>query len=397
MQDIPKYNDLYNSILQNYAAGFNDSVENLDVSIKVEANVLAGILYPIYLRNAYLQESIYPDLKDETELLRYGFHTLSRYPIPATQGKYKCVTTGINGQTITESTTYIANDETDAVGSIYIVDEDYVVSGGVVNPIIRSLEAGTAYALQIGDTLTAVQPQATENVITVTEIIENPIDAEDLESYRADILERMRVINTSDSPAALRLWCSYIGEIEQTYPYLDTPGEVKVYVESTAAATSTNIIENPNDVVGVPTQATLDKVYKEPSGTTPESGALLFDETTLEGRKSIGILNIQALPVVPVEFNVVVNGLSDVSYLTSIKSAIESLFYTKRPFIAGADSINNQNDIISKDSIVSEIISLLAGTGVTYTIVYLYKGITNIDNYRLDNGEIPFINNVTTV
>jgi hypothetical protein len=181
------------------------------------------------------------------------------------------------------------------------------------------------------------------------------------------------------------LWCAQIGEIRNIYPYRNK-GTLEIYVEATKEAAIDQYFR--------PSQDVLDKVYKVDSSGT-ETGVVVYDEVLGLSRRSVMVTNIEskAVKYTPVIIRVV--GLSDLSYLNLIKTVVYDYLYEKRPFIAGAESIINKNDTITKAEVITVISTLLNSTTVTYNNIIIYIGLqSDVENYKLKNGIIPYLEDV---
>jgi hypothetical protein len=378
---------IYSDILNDYATELNVNVNELDVSIKVEAKVFAGFLYIQELKLSRQQNNLYADISEREELEREGFLLLSRYPKQATAGLYLAQVVGTNGQIIPENTQFIGDDNITAKGKVFVNDAEFIYSSGNTKIQIRSLDLGKNAGLKVGDVLTSIQPLETNNKITVTSILEYPTNAENIEEYRKDVLDAKRIVNNSDSPYAYRLWCAQIGEIRNIYPYRNK-GTLEIYVEATKEAAIDQYFR--------PSQAVLDQVYKVDSSGT-ETGVVVYDETLGLSRRSVMVTNIESKAVKYTPVIVRVVGLSDVSYLNQIKTAVYNYLYEKRPFIAGAESLSNKNDTITKAEVITVVSTLLNSTTVTYNNIILYVGIqSDVENYKLKNGYIPYLEDVVS-
>lgn len=396
-QEIQTKEEIYNGILNDYATALNVDVSELDISIKVPAKVSAEIQFNLELKLSQLQNNIYPDKAEEEILNRYGLAIINRTISPAVQGEYTVEVTGTIGSTISAQTIFVANDDTDAAGKFFILDNNYTTTSNPDSITIRSLDPGLESALSIGDTLTAQSPQIIDDIVTVTAITVTPTDKESLEDYREDVLTGIRLIPQGGSPSDYRLWVIQIPEVLRVYPFMtpDSPGDINVYVEATEASTSTDIGENPNNVTGVPTQATIDAVYKAPTGGNPEEGALVYDSILNKGRRPMGVINIYALPIEPIPVDIAFVGLTDTGIFTSLNNALETLFYTIRPYVAGADILSNKNDILSISNIVNEVFKIISGTIITYTSVSMDIDGSPESTYTFTYGQIPYIRNIT--
>jgi uncharacterized phage protein gp47/JayE len=390
---IPTLDDLTNQILQDIATEFGVDVSDLGTTYVVAAKVQAGIIYQQYLALSGVQKNIFYDLAEESILIRYGSIILGRTPAPAEAGEYTVEVTGTIGATVPAGTQYKANESTLASGYLFIVDQDFTLTAETDSMPIRALTPGVEAALFVDDLLTASAPITDVNrEVKVTAITTQPVAAEDIESYRDDVIEAAQIEPQGGSPGDFRLWCSEIPEIRTTYPYakLGAPGNIEIYIEATKENTA------PSEIEGVPTQATIDEVYTAATASTPETGIVVINPTTGKGRKPISVFTILPLPVNPIPVDVDFTGLSDESIAASLRTSIENLLYDIRPFVAGADLEKNKNDILTIGQIIAEVISVIEGTGITYTTLTMDVDSVTVNTYQFLNGDYPylrFINN----
>lgn len=347
--EIPTIKELENIILDDYATQLGVDVTDLGKSYIVRSKVLAGIQYQLYTTLSEVQRNVYPDLAQEDQLIRYGERILGRTPAPATQGEYTLQITGQIGAVIPASTQFKADDTTNAAGFLFILDNEYTLTSETDSITVRALEAGLDSLLYIDDLLTSTQPIVNvDSQAKVLSVDVEPSNAEDIESYRTDVLEKLRLEPQGGSPSDYRLWASDVPEVRTVYSYLKggSPADVEVYIEAT--------IENskPLGIPGEPTDQTINDVYTPQSGATPESGALIYNEATDRGRKPIGVFNIFPLSVDPVAVDLYFTDLTDENFSGQIRTTIDNLMYTVRPFIAGADNIAERNDTLTIASLI---------------------------------------------
>lgn len=390
--DIPSIIEIEEQIINDIATEFDVQSDQLGDTVLVNAKVDAAQLYQFYLALSKIENNIFPDLCDEDILIRYGSVLLGRKPAPAEAGEYTVEITGTIGATINSGTTFRADDTTTASGYLFVVDSSYTLIAEVDTITIRSLNPGLESLLVINDTLTSTSPILNiDNSITVTAISKTPIAAEDIENYRADVLLQYRLEPQGGSPSDYRLWALDVPEVRNTYPYLDetTLGNVIIYIEATEANTE------PGQIIGVPSQSTMDEVYQKPSIGVSESGVIVTNPVTGRGRRPIGTKNITTLPVNPISVDLDFTELTDETISIQIKTAIENYLYDVRPFVAGAEIQANKNDILTIGQLIAVVISVIAGTGITYTSLTMNVDNTTVGTYTFLLGNYPFLRNVT--
>lgn len=385
---IPTLEELTDQILQDIATEFGVDVSELGTTYIVAAKVQAGIIYQQYLALSGVQKNIFYDLAEESILIRYGSIILGRTPSPAEAGEYEVEVTGQIGAIITAATQFKANDNTLAAGLLFVVDQDFTLTAETDTLPLRALTPGIEAALFVDDLLTSTSPIVNvDSEVKVTAITKDSVSKESIESYRADVISKVQTEPQSWTPGDVRNFCLAIPEIRTVYAYakLGAPGNAEIYIEATEENTA------PSEITGVPTLATIDEVYKAQSGPTPESGIVVINPITGKGRKTISVFTILPLPVNPLPVDLDFTGLSDESIAPSIKTAIDALLYETRPFVAGADLITNKKDILTIGQVIAIVITVLSGTGITYTTLDMLVDGNIVNEFQFLLGDYPYL------
>lgn len=387
--NIPTIEELETQILNNYASEFGVSVDELGTTIRVESRVEAGLLYQYYLTLGQVEENVYPDVCDTATLLRFGQGLLNRLPSSAVAGEYQIEVIGSIGAEIKAGTTFKSNDDSNAPGYLFVVDLDFTLTATTDYLSVRALTSGLDSKLIVTDKLTATQPLANINdEAEVDSITTNAAEGESLESYREDVLSALRLEPQGGSPSDYRLWALDVPEVRTVYPYLkpNNVGSIDVYVEATP--------ENSETIIGVPSQAILDDVYKKPSGGESESGAIVYNESEQRGRRPLGIFNIDCLPVNPLSIDLEFTDLTNIAAKDDIQSAVEEYLYTVRPFIAGAESLLNKNDVLTIGQLISVVVTVLNEVGGTYSDLEMKVNSVTVNTYTFTYGFYPYLRNI---
>jgi uncharacterized phage protein gp47/JayE len=385
---IKTLDQLTNEILNDYATEFEVDVSDLGDTYIVRAKVLAALQYQIMLALSSVQRNIYYDLAERDQLIRYGIQLLGRTPAPAEAGLYTIQVTGTIGATIPAQTQFKANDSTLAAGYLFILDSAHVLVAETDTIQVRALTVGTGSRLYVDDLLTSTAPiYNVDSEAMVTVVDTEPVAAEDIESYRADVIQSVRLEAQGGSAADYRLWASDVPEVRTVYPYTQpaNPGNVDIYVEATKENTAPLAIE------GVPTTQTLEDVYTPQVGSTPESGVLITNPVNGNGRKPIGVFALNIYAVNPLPVDIYFTGLSDESIVSQIRSIFDDLLYDIRPFIPGADILIERNDYITIAKLNSEAYQLLAGTGIIYTEMEMEVDGNSETSYQFTFGNYPYL------
>lgn len=392
MITIPTLQELYTQIKSDLEAELNVTIPTFGKSfLRVFALVQAAKLKLYYLAIANLQKNIFVDTAEPENiggtLERFGRVKLNRNPFAATSGYYNLTVTGTTAAVISAGTTFKSDDSSANPNKLFILDTAYTMPSttGTIN--VRALEAGVDSKLDIGNTLTATAPIALVNstATVATETIE-PRAAETIEEYRAKALEAYRLEPQGGAGTDYRLWAADAQGVQRVYPYAKTgsANELVIYVEATIA--------DSTDGKGTPSLALLEDVEEviefDPDITKP---------LTERGRRPLGIFNIDYLPVTIQNVEVVITGYVGLTtpIQTALAQAITSEINKIRPFVSSADIIDNKNDILSINKIISTIIS--TRPGAVFTSVGIEVNNTPITSYTFINGNIPYVQSITFV
>lgn len=393
-QKIRTKEAIINGILNDYATQMGVDVSELGDEIRVRSTVLGGALWTMELKLSKVQNNLYPDKAEEDELIRDGSIWLGREPGTGEQGQYECTITGNGGGVIKASTQFKSDSTSTSPDYIFILDSDFIMPGTPGLPTtstitLRSLTIGLDAQLLAGDTLTSIQPLASfDDSLTVSSVVVTPVAPESIESYRDDVLEVKRLLAQGGSPSDYRKWCSELPSIRTVYPYLQSGGggNLIIYTEATKENTAVN------QVIGVPTQDTLNAVYKW-DGVTETGVVIISPELT--GRRPVGVKNIISAPIQPIPVDLYFTNLSDNEKSPTIRTAVDDHLYEIRPFVAGADAIGARNDVLSGGGILSAIYEGLLGSGVVFSSVDLtLNGNPFESSERMLWGNIPYLRNI---
>lgn len=392
MVTIPKINEIYNDILSDIQTELGISIPSWKKAfLRALAIVLAGNFYLLYLLLGKIQKNIFVDTADSElsggTLERFGRIKLGRNPFPATQGKYEVELTGIAGGLVKGGTTFIADDSSHSPGKLFIIDQDYVMPASVGSVVLRALESGTGSRLSIGDTLSASSPiinvDGSALVIVETEI---PNSAEPLELYREKVIERFRLSPQGSASADYRLWGKDAAGVKQIYPYAASGRlhEVDVYVEAN--------VTDSTDGMGTPTTTTINDVVTCIEAN-PVSG---------RGRRPLAVFAVNVMPVTICRIRITISGFQGLTVpkqniiFQGLSEAINKI----RPFVAGADILSNQNDVLSETKIVYIIQDTLRGANFNGAEMEMSIGgalYVQVSFKQFGLGQIPFLEEVVYV
>lgn len=389
MANIPTITEIYQNIANDLKNKLNLSDSQLKTVLDAMALSLAGQFKLSYLALADNLNNVFPDTADSSinggTLDRLGRIYLNRNQRPATTGIFSVSVTGVSGSILRESLTFKSNDDSLNPGQLFILDNEYILTGLNDEINIRSTKGGTDFNLSVNDTLTITEPiVGVEQIVTVTQVIQQPLAAESDEDFRKAILNSIQLEPQGGAKTDYRLWAADAQGVRLVYPYVKQgeAGTVQVYVEATES--------DSTDGLGTPTQAILDDVAEviefDPDITKP------LNE---RGRRPIQA-NIETLSILPNPVDVQIVGLSidTADVRASIESNIKEYLKDIRPFVAGGDLARNKNDILyvgRLNSIVTDVIS----SDNFFTDILLFVNGNNQTSFQFSRENIPYLRNLT--
>lgn len=391
MITIPTISELYNDILASLEAEMNITIPLFGKNfLRAMAAVQAAKLKLYYLAIGNLQKNIFIDTAESESvggtLERFGRIKLGRNPFPATAGQYTVQLTGTTGAVVPAQTTFKSNDDALNPGKLYILDAAFELDGTNIITI-RALEGGEASQLAIADELTATAPIANVNalVAVLTESVE-PLAAEDIEEYRTKALNAYQLEPQGGAATDYRLWAADAQGVQQTYPYAKSgySNEINLFVEATIA--------DSTDGKGTPTAGILTEVEAvvelDPDTTKPMSE---------RGRRPLGVLQVHYLAVTIKEIDVVITGYVDITAAkqTIIFDAIKEALADVRPFVSGADVLEDKNDILSINKLIYIIQNAIPGG--FFDSLDLRVNNVSVSSFTFENGDIPWLDTVTYI
>lgn len=371
----PTFNNLFNSILTDLRNRLGITSIVGKVVLNAFAAVQAAKLKIFYLSINRVEKNIFIDTADEETILRYGLVKLERLPLPAIAGEYIIEVTGVIGGIIPSGTTFKSLDSSSNPDVILQYDDTFVFTGTTGNIQIRALELGTDFVLQASDPLQLTAPIA--NVDSFSEVLSvavTPVEEEDIEEYRQTVIESYRTEPQGGARVDYRLWTNDVAGVRTVYPYVKSgeSGVIDLYIEA--------LPENSTDDHGTPSASLIQDI----------------EDAIEPDKRPMGTFQINYLSITPIAVDVEITNLSDSSYLTAIESAILAFLFDIRPFIDGADNINERNDKLFESDIYT-IVRNVIGVTESFDSLEMFVDSSSVDVYTFENGDIPYINNVTAV
>ena len=391
MTVIPTYIELYNGVLSDLETQMQVSVPIFGKNfLRALAAVQAGKLWLYYKAIANVQKNIFIDTAEPESiggtLERFGRVKLNRDPFSARAGEYVVTVTGSIGAVIPAQSTFKSDDTVINSGKLFILDSAYTLVATTDSITIRALEAGNDSKLNIGDTLTATAPIAlVDSVVTTSAETIEPSAEENIEDYREKALDAYRLEPQGGAATDYRLWSADAQGVKQSYPYAKTGvvNEINLFIEATIA--------DSIDGKGTPSALLLTDVEEvvefDPDTTRP---------TYERGRRPLGVI-VNFLPITVLNVDVVINGF--VGLTVDIQNAIELALIDEinlvRPFVAACDILDEKNDILDSNKIISIILNTRPGS--VFGAITLNVGGVPYNSYTFINGNIPYVNSINFV
>ncbi len=389
MANIPTLTQLRNDIIASLESQYSISISPTGkVFLRIFAGVLAGVIKLFYLSNGKIQKNIFVDTADPESmggtLERFGIVKLGRRPFPPTAGQYTVVITGEIGAVIPASTTFKSDDSSLSPNMLFILDDEYELVAETDTITLRALTAGVISKLNELDTLTVTAPLilVDSSAYVSGEVIE-PRDAEDIEAYRTAVINAYQLEAQGGAATDYRLWAADAQGVLRVYPYAKSgvSSEIDLFVEATVA--------DSIDGRGTPSGALLsdveDVVNFDPDTTKP-----LLER----GRRPLtAIVNYLQVEVKEVDIEIVGYVGITTAIQTLIDAALTEMVNEIRPFVAAADILENKNDILDVNKIISVILASKPGSIFTSIVLRVDGDVVSTNTFT--DGDIPFLNSVT--
>ncbi|MBB6236488.1 putative phage protein gp47/JayE [Pedobacter sp. AK013] len=389
MKPIPSLIEIKNRIELDFKSKLDLADTDLRKVFDALDSVLAAELKLIYL---YLQDvlnNVFPDTADTAanggELNRIGQIYLNRQPRTPTDGKYNVTVNGSIGAVLRSGLIFKSNDSSNAPGNLYVLDTEFVIGQVPDTIVLRSVNAGKEYLLNVGDGLSVTEPViGLDQSVVVSEIVQQPTQAEDTDLYRQNILDAIRLEPQGGAKTDYRIWASDAPGVRKVYPYVKNgdAGTVQVYVEATPV--------DSEDGHGTPSGAILASVAEviefDPDETLP------LNE---RGRRPIQAV-IEVLPIDAIPIDVNITGLQvDTSTIRSaISENLAAYLADIRPYISGADLPRDRNDNLTTVKLQSVVNDTIGNANTFLNFNMLVDGaLANI--YQFSAGTIPYLRTVT--
>lgn len=192
---------------------------------RVTARVVAGAVHMLHGHLEYLARQIFPDRAERAFLVRWG--ALFGVTIKPAAGASGYVTITGTGFAASSGSVLLHAD-----GTAFNVDDDADLSGGSAQVMVYAKDPGATGNRAAGTELVFQSPLPGVNATAVVSAggLVNGSDEEDLEDFRARVLERMRSPPHGGSEADYVAWAKEVPGVTRAwcYPLEDGPGTVTV-------------------------------------------------------------------------------------------------------------------------------------------------------------------------
>jgi uncharacterized phage protein gp47/JayE len=372
--------ELFELIKLDFANIYNISVDELGDNFLADSAVLATIEYSLRLRIDEIAANVWAGSADLNTLLIIGFDKIGRLPFPAISGIYTCTTIQIGTETakIPVGTQFKKGE--------YVYESLVEIDPGD-NIQVRALTEGVESVLAVSDELQSLNPLISiQDIITVSTIDTAPVDGEDIDDYRSDVVNSFTLRPNGGNAADYILWASDVAAIRTVYPYAadGEAGKIKVYCEGLDPF--------------VPISTTIDEVIEAIKYDTEGNGRVLVDLFPF-------ITNTYIVPVQITDINITLNG-GDAGQQTEAENVIEDYLYNIRPYLPTLNKIRDpEEDTITQQA----LIKTLAENDITFTSIILKVkplggGEITVTEYQVGDaddptfyGEIPVLESLTII
>lgn len=361
--NAPTIIEIADNIIGDIETKLGQSVPLLQKAVfRVMALAYGGIWLLLYKQGVWLYNQTFPQLASEDFLELLGENKrITRTPAVAWEGTADVVV--LSAGTLFAGTQLINN----ATGVIYIITTNVSVTPGTESIDLKATTSGEIGSLQVGQEIDFASPLGiAEDTVTITAETVTAADEEDLEAYRARVLDAYQKQPQGGALADYEQWAEETPDVINAYPYSGTlPSEVDVYIE----------VDNQPD--GIPTipqkEAALDYITYDPI-------------TGRQTRKPV-TADVTVFGISRTAFDVEITGLSpDTPEIRSaIETALTNYFLGREPYILGLSI--ERVDKITISSVTSIADNAASANGAAFTTLDLEIATIPVITYTLDEGE----------
>lgn len=263
-------------------------------------------------------------------------------------------------------------------GVIYQTIAAIPLSSAVVQPTVRAVSdplgnagVGAIGNLNDGDIISFANPLpnvATDATVDSTTIL--GVDGESEDTYRARVLGVSQARPQGGARADYRIWGGEVAGVANIYPYAGAPGEVDVFVESTATESNPDGIPNGDGLLAL------------------VAAAIELDDDGLASRRPV-TAGVTTKPIFRTGFQLEIGGLSSPDLAGTqalLTTGVDEYLRDREPFIVGL-SVLPRRDRITQGALAGVVNDIVSAEGGTVTTVVLKLLGLQINAHSLDNGE----------
>ena len=339
---------------------------------RIVARAIAGAWLILYKygtalhRERFVQTASLTYLKYLGELVR-----VFQQPASTWNGTATITATGNSGS-IDAGTQFVYS----LSGVVYTVDTGVPITPGTLTLSLTSGTSGDIGTLSNGSVLDIVTPIAGVGMTaTVASTVTSGDDAEDIETYRARVLDAYQKKPQGGASADYEAWGKEAPNVVSIYPYsAATPGQVDIYAE----------VDNQPD--GIPTAGQLDEIEEY----------LEYVNRTGKPRKPMTAeLNVYA--ITRRLFDIQIENLAPDTPATraAIDDALAGYLQERTPYIRGLSII--RQDTVSQIEVQYIVFSVISALGATISKITLSDITGAIDLHVLGAGEKAKLGTVTYI
>jgi uncharacterized phage protein gp47/JayE len=364
---------------------------------RVLAKALSGVVVTLYKYAGFslLQQFVSTASFEETEvngtlirpLVEWGRMIGIGDPLPATQAELEVTVTVSNQTGSLPGGSQLLHAPT---GVVYQTVAAVPLDAATITVIARATSdqaggdgAGTIGNLEAGQTLQFASPLPNINTnatVTGTSVVGAEEEAEDV--YRARIVRRFQRRAQGGAYSDYRAWGSEVAGVRNVYPYTGDPGEVDVYVETTAA---------PD---GIPDSSQLEAVLASIEFDPEESPS----PSGLANRRPVNAA-VNVLPVTRTAFDVDIAGFESddpPTVLDAIEQGLDEFLRAREPYIVGLSTLPRL-DRVTQGAVAGVVNEIAEANGASVAAVTLRRTGVIILQYTLAHGEVAKLGSLTPV
>jgi hypothetical protein len=243
--------------------------------------------------------------------------------------------------------------------------------------------SGTVGNLAVGQVLSFASPlpNVARNAVVTGSTVEGA-EGEATEVYRARVIARFRRRPQGGASADYQQWGTEVEAVRRVFPYKGRPGEVDVFVESTAG---------PD---GIPSGALLDDVNESIQFDPEESPS----PSGLANRRPVNAA-VNVLAITRTGFDVEVSGLEALDpsvVLAAMEVGVDEFLRAREPFIVGL-SVLPRLDRVTQGAVAGVVNEIAEANGASVASVVLRRSGASIQQYSLGHGELAKLGTLTPV